>query len=77
MRPGGGGVAAVVTKMNVLPLFSRAEQWPFKIPVHVPAAAYALLGIWCCWWRVAVLPALQHLAGVLYDAVSSVYLVGF
>ena len=36
MRPGGGGVAAAVTKMNVLPLFSRAEQWPFKIPVHVP-----------------------------------------
>ena len=22
---------------NVLPLFSRAEQRPFKIPVHVPA----------------------------------------
>ena len=36
MRPGGGDVAAAVTKMNVLPLFSRAEQWPFKIPVHVP-----------------------------------------
>ena len=39
MRPGGGGVAAAVTKINVLyvlPLFSRAEQWPFKIPVHVP-----------------------------------------
>ena len=36
MRPGGGGVAVAVTKMYVLPLFSRAEQWPFKIPVHVP-----------------------------------------
>ena len=36
MRPGDGGVAAVVTKMYVLPLFSRAEQLPFKIPVHVP-----------------------------------------
>ena len=31
-----GGVAAAVTKMNVLPIFSRAEQMPFKIPVHVP-----------------------------------------
>ena len=37
MRPGDEGVAAAVTKMNVLPLFSRAEQLPFKIPVHVPA----------------------------------------
>ena len=36
MSPGDGGVAAAVTKMNVLPLFSRAEQLPFKIPVHVP-----------------------------------------
>ena len=36
MRPGDESVAAAVTKMNVLPLFSRAEQWPFKIPVHVP-----------------------------------------
>ena len=34
MHPGDGGVA--VTKINVLPLFSRAEQLPFKIPVHVP-----------------------------------------
>ena len=25
-----------VYKMNVLPFFSRAEQRPFKIPVHVP-----------------------------------------
>ena len=24
------------TKINVLPFFSRAEQLPFKIPVHVP-----------------------------------------
>ena len=38
MRPGDGGVAAAVTKMNVLPLFSRAEQLPFKIPVRVPAS---------------------------------------
>ena len=30
-----GGVAPAVTKINVLPLFSRAEQLPFKIPVHV------------------------------------------
>ena len=30
-------MAAAVTKINVLPLFSRAEQRPFKIPVHVPA----------------------------------------
>ena len=37
MRPGDGGVAAAVPKMNALPLFSRAEQMPFKIPVHVPA----------------------------------------
>ena len=37
MRPGDGGAAAAVTKMYVLPLFSRAEQLPFKIPVHVPA----------------------------------------
>ena len=29
--------AAAVTKIKVLPLFSRAEQLPFKIPVHVPA----------------------------------------
>ena len=36
MRAGGGAVAAAVTKMYVLPLFSRAEQRPFKIPVHVP-----------------------------------------
>ena len=36
MRPGDWGVAAAVTKMIVLPLFSRAEQLPFKIPVHVP-----------------------------------------
>ena len=35
MRPGDGGVAAV-TNINVMPLFSRAEQLPFKIPVHVP-----------------------------------------
>ena len=35
MRPGDGGVAAAVTKINVLP-FSRAEQLPFKIPLHVP-----------------------------------------
>ena len=38
MRAGGGGVVAAVTKMNVLPFFfSRAEQRPFKIPVHAPA----------------------------------------
>ena len=37
MRAGGGGLAAAVTKMNVLPFFSRAEQRPFKVPVHVPA----------------------------------------
>ena len=37
MRPGDGGVAAAVRKMYLLPLFSRAEQLPFKIPVHVPA----------------------------------------
>ena len=37
MPPGDGGVAVAVTKINVLPLFSRAEQLPFKIPVHVPA----------------------------------------
>ena len=30
-------MAAAVTNINVLPLFSRAEQLPFKIPVHVPA----------------------------------------
>ena len=35
MRPGDGGVATA--KINVLPLFSRAEQLPFKIPVHLPA----------------------------------------
>ena len=33
---GGGGMAVVVTKMNVLPFLSRAEQRPFKIPVHDP-----------------------------------------
>src|SRR4029434_8005893 len=38
MRPEGGDVVAAVTKMNVLPFFSRAEQWPFKLPVHVPAS---------------------------------------
>ena len=38
MRAGGGGVAAAVTKMDVLPFLSRAEQRPFKIPVHVPAS---------------------------------------
>ena len=37
MRPGDRGVVATMTKMYVLPLFSRAEQLPFKIPVHVPA----------------------------------------
>ena len=38
-------MAAAVTKINVLPLFSRAEQLPFKIPVHVPA-----LVLWSgCW----------------------------
>ena len=31
MGAGGGGVAAAVTKMNVLPFLSRAEQRPFKI----------------------------------------------
>ena len=36
MCPGDGGEAAV-TQINVLPLFSRAEQLPLKIPVHVPA----------------------------------------
>ena len=36
MRPGDGGVAAAGTKIYALPLFSRAEQLPFKIPVHVP-----------------------------------------
>ena len=35
MRPGDGGVAAAVTNINVLPLFSRAEQ--LSIPVHVSA----------------------------------------
>ena len=30
MRP--GCMAAAVTKMNVLALFSRAEQLPYKIP---------------------------------------------
>ena len=37
MRPGDGGAAVAVTKINVLPLFSRAEQLLFRIPVHVPA----------------------------------------
>ena len=45
MRPGDGGVAAAVTKMNVLPLFSRAEQLPFKIPVHVPVTQQSSLQI--------------------------------
>ena len=39
MRPGDGGVATAVIKMYVLPLFSRAEQLPFEIPVHVPGKA--------------------------------------
>ena len=43
MRAGGGGVAAAVTKMNVLPFFSRAEQRPFKIPVHAPDHQYIAL----------------------------------
>ena len=43
MLPGDGGVAAAVTKMNVLPLFSRAEQLPFKKSVHVPAVRWDAL----------------------------------
>ena len=36
MRAGGGGVAAAVTKINVLPLFPGQSKGPFKIAVHVP-----------------------------------------
>ena len=33
---GEGAWRRQLQKMNVLPFFSRAEQRPFKIPVHVP-----------------------------------------
>ena len=58
MRAGGGGVAVAVTKMYVLPFFSRAEQRPFKIPVHVPGAhRVTVTGVessnreTCRWWQ--------------------------
>ena len=44
MGAGGGGVAVAVTKMNVLPFLSRAEQRPFKIPVHVYLVYSVLVG---------------------------------
>ena len=66
MRAGGGGMAAAVTQINVLPFISRAEQRPFKIPVHVPAFTHlslTLLSLYCrcCGYRVCgVLAALSR-----------------